>query len=345
MRLKRRSFLTLAGSATIGLVAGDARGRDGSDPVTLFLGGDVMTGRGIDQILPHSVDPKLYEPWVKSALDYAELAESKNGPIPRPVDHSYIWGDALTVLAQVDPEMRIINLETAVTTSATPWPGKGIHYRMHPKNILCLTSAEIRCCTLANNHVLDWGHAGLAETLATLRQAGMQTAGAGRNLEEAAAPAVLPMSARGRVLVFALGHESSGILPGWAAGDNRPGVNLLDSFSERSVRRIADQVRAVKRQGDIVVASVHWGGNWGYRVPDRHRDFARRLVGEAAVDVVHGHSSHHPKGIEVYEDCPILYGCGDFINDYEGIRGYEEFRGDLSLMYLPCLDRGSGRLL
>jgi poly-gamma-glutamate synthesis protein (capsule biosynthesis protein) len=216
---------------------------------------------------------------------------------------------------------------------------------MHPKNILCLTSAEIRCCTLANNHVLDWGHAGLAETLATLRQAGMQTAGAGRNLEEAAAPAVLPMSARGRVLVFALGHESSGILPGWAAGDNRPGVNLLDSFSERSVRRIADQVRAVKRQGDIVVASVHWGGNWGYRVPDRHRDFARRLVGEAAVDVVHGHSSHHPKGIEVYEDCPILYGCGDFINDYEGIRGYEEFRGDLSLMYLPCLDRGSGRLL
>jgi poly-gamma-glutamate synthesis protein (capsule biosynthesis protein) len=104
-------------------------------------------------------------------------------------------------------------------------------------------------------------------------------------------------------------------------------------------------VRALKQPGDVGVASIHWGGNWGYRVPDEHRNFAHRLVERAGVDVVHGHSSHHPKGIEVHEDRPILYGCGDFINDYEGIRGYEESRDDLSLMYFPRLDRASGRLL
>jgi poly-gamma-glutamate synthesis protein (capsule biosynthesis protein) len=63
------------------------------------------------------------------------------------------------------------------------------------------------------------------------------------------------------------------------------------------------------------------------------------------VDVVHGHSSHHIKGIEVYRERPIIYGCGDFLNDYEGIGGHEEYRPDLSLMYFPMLDACTGRLL
>jgi len=60
--------------------------------------------------------------------------------------------------------------------------------------------------------------------------------------------------------------------------------------------------------------------------------------------VVHGHSSHHPLGIEVHRGRPILYGCGDFINDYEGISGHEAYRGDLSLMYFLTIDPVSGRL-
>jgi len=69
------------------------------------------------------------------------------------------------------------------------------------------------------------------------------------------------------------------------------------------------------------------------------------LIDAAAIDVVHGHSSHHVKGIEVYKDRPIMYGCGDFLTDYEGIRGYEEYRDDLGLMYFPALDPASGGLL
>lgn len=60
-------------------------------PVTLLLTGDVMTGRGVDQILPHPGDPTLHEKYAKSALEYVALAERANGPIPRPVSDAYVW--------------------------------------------------------------------------------------------------------------------------------------------------------------------------------------------------------------------------------------------------------------
>src|SRR5687768_10922694 len=97
-----------------------------SDEVTLFLCGDMMTGRGIDQILPQPCAPHLYESYVRSALGYVELAERVSGPIPRPVPFAYIWGDALEVLERMQPDVRIVNLETAVTTSEDAWPRKGI---------------------------------------------------------------------------------------------------------------------------------------------------------------------------------------------------------------------------
>jgi poly-gamma-glutamate synthesis protein (capsule biosynthesis protein) len=128
---------------------------------------------------------------MKTARGYVELAIKANGPIPVPVDFAYIWGDALDAFARLAPDVRIINLETAVTTSDTPWPGKDIHYRLHPANIPCLAAAYIDCCVLSNNHVLDWGYAGLTETLDTVRNVQMQTAGAGHNLAEAKVPAVL----------------------------------------------------------------------------------------------------------------------------------------------------------
>ena len=141
----------------------------------LFLCGDVMTGRGIDQALPHPVDPVLYEPYVRDAREYVDLAEKANGPIPRPVSFDYIWGDALQELERASVDLRIINLETAITSEETPWPDKGIHYRMHPLNIGCLSAARISACALANNHVLDWGYSGLSETLRSLDAAGSRT--------------------------------------------------------------------------------------------------------------------------------------------------------------------------
>lgn len=315
-----------------------------ADTITLFLSGDVMPGRGIDQILPHPSSPRLYEPYVVDAGDYVALAESKNGPMPRAVDYAYIWGDALELLAQRSPDVRIINLETAITTSEDYWPGKGINYRMHPGNIRCLTTAGIDCCTLTNNHVLDWGYPGLDDTVSALHAVGIRTAGAGSSRREAELPACIEVSGKGRVLVFAFGHGSSGIPPSWSATDKRAGVARLDNLSETSEQRVSKLVHALRRPGDIVVVSIHWGGNWGYAISQEQQLFARQLIDEAGVDVIHGHSSHHPKGIEIYREKPIIYGCGDLLNDYEGIAGYEAYRDDLSLMYFPTLSMTSGTL-
>jgi poly-gamma-glutamate synthesis protein (capsule biosynthesis protein) len=313
--------------------------------LTLFLCGDVMTGRGIDQILPHPGNPILYERYMKSAFGYVALAEEANGSIPKPVEYAYIWGDALAELERRRPDVRIINLETAVTRSDEVEREKAVNYRMHPDNIASITAAKIDCCALANNHVLDWGYAGLAETLDTIKKAGIKATGAGPNIREARAPAILPVPQKGRVIVFSFGSETSGIPWNWAASANRPGVNLLPNFSEQTIQAIGDAVGQVKRANDIVVISIHWGGNWGYEVPTGHQVFAHRLIDEAGVDIIHGHSSHHVMGIEVYRQKLILYGCGDFLNDYEGISGHESYRGDLALMYFVDVDPRTGRLV
>ncbi|HEY8554316.1 MAG TPA: CapA family protein [Burkholderiales bacterium] len=316
-----------------------------SDPeLTLFLCGDVMTGRGVDQILRHPSAPHLYEPAARDAREYVHLAEAAVGQLPRRVDDRYVWGEALDALGRLRPHARVVNLETAVTVSEAAWPSKGIHYRMHPDNVGCLVVGGIDCCALANNHVLDWGHEGLCDTLSVLHAAGIRTAGAGRDAAEAAAPAVLPAGSW-RVLVFAFAHASSGVPAAWAAGRNRAGIRLLHDLSARSVQTIAEAVQRHKRRGDVAIASVHWGANWGYGITPDERAFAHGLIDTARIDLIHGHSSHHVKGIEVYRDRLILYGCGDFLTDYEGIRGYEAYRGDLSFMYFPTLDAASGRLL
>lgn len=314
------------------------------DTVSVFLCGDVMTGRGIDQILPYPVDPRIHEPFVTDARRYVDLAEEAAGPIPRPVPFEYVWGEALEIFGELRPDLKVINLETSVTTCDDYWRGKGINYRMHPANVPAITAAGIDVCALANNHVLDWGYEGLLETLRTLEAAGVRGAGAGRDRLLAAAPATVAIPGRGRVHVFSFGHASSGIPATWAATGNRPGVNLLPDLAAKAAQGIGDAVREVKGPGELAIASVHWGGNWGFPIPDEQITFAHRLIDDAGIDIVHGHSSHHVKGIEVYRERPIIYGCGDFLNDYEGIGGDEGYRGDLGLMYFARVNRADGRL-
>ncbi len=300
-------------------------------PLTLLLGGDVMTGRGIDQVLAHPGDPALHEEFVKDGRDYVRLAEQVHGTIPRRVAADYVWGDALDELRRAD--LRIVNLETAVTRSETAWPGKGIHYRMHPDNVACLAAAGLDACVLANNHVLDWGREGLVETLATLRAAGLRTAGAGTGEAQAWAPRGLAWGPGRRLLLLACATASSGVPVDWAAGATRSGVALLPDLSDATAQRLADHLARQRRRGDLAMLSVHWGGNWGLDVPDAHRRFAHTLIELGAVDLVHGHSSHHPLPLEVHRGRLIVYGCGDLINDYEGIAPHGPLRSDVGCLY------------
>jgi poly-gamma-glutamate synthesis protein (capsule biosynthesis protein) len=321
----------------------DSESRGDSSTVVIFLCGDVMLGRGIDQVLATPSDPTLHEPIVRNAAEYVRLAEETNGPIPCPLPGAYLWGVALEEFHRVAPDVRIVNLETAVTTSNDYDRNKLIHYRMHPANIDALTSAGIHGCSVANNHVLDWGRAGLAETLQTLTAAGIAPAGAGQNLAAARRPAVFPLRRGGRLLLFACGSASAGVAAEWAATSDRSGVWQIDEGAPDAIDVVARTIASAKKPGDIAVLSIHWGDNWGYRIPAEQRRLAHGVIDEAGVDVVYGHSSHHVKGIEVYQGRPIFYGCGDFLTDYEGIPGYEGYRDDLGLMYFVTLDAASGR--
>jgi len=124
---------------------------------------------------------------MRDARGYVELAEAVNGPIPRPVDFSWPWGDALRVLDDVAPDVRVINLETSITRSDDVAHGKAVHYRMTPENTPGLTAGRPDVCALTNNHVLDFGYDGLADTLDALAAAGIRTVGAGRPLPAFAA--------------------------------------------------------------------------------------------------------------------------------------------------------------
>jgi poly-gamma-glutamate synthesis protein (capsule biosynthesis protein) len=155
----------------------------------------------------------------------------------------------------------------------------------------------------------------------------------------------LAIPGKGRVLILAYCFSTSGVPPSWTATDERPGVNLLPDLSDQTVLRIKKDVAAIEEPGDLVLVSLHWGGNWGYAISHLESQFAHKLIDDAGVDVIYGHSSHHAKGIEVYQGRLILYGCGDFLNDYEGIEGYEHYRGDLSLMYFPTFEPSTGRLV
>ncbi len=315
-----------------------------SDLVKVVMGGDVMLGRGVDQILPHPGEPELRESYLRDARRYVGLAERVNGLIARPVDWAWPWGEVPEILDEAVVDVRLINLETTITADGQFADRKPVCYRMHPDNLPALTAFRPDVCALANNHILDFGYQGLTDTVEALTQPGIQGPGAGADLYTARRPAAVTVHDEHRVLVGSVAMTSAGVPESWAAHGDRPGVWLIRDLSRHVADDVAAGILAHKRDGDVAIVSLHWGANWGYVITRDEIGFAHRLI-DAGVDVVHGHSSHHPRPIEIYRGKPILYGCGDVIDDYEGIGGHEQFRAELRLLYLTSTDPASGELV
>lgn len=304
------------------------------------LAGDVMAGRGVDQALATSVDPELNEPFVKDARHYLEIAGGSRRVSLSPED---IWSEALPALARARPDHFVVNLETSITDGGDFDVQKGIHYRMHPENVAVLTAAGVDCCTLANNHVLDFGPQGLEDTLDALDRAGIRHCGAGRSDTEARQPVDL---SPGPVRVLATALADSGVPPSWSSARSA-GVFFQPAADDAAVEAVRAALRrdAGGAAPGPLICSIHWGGNWSPVVPDVHRHFARRLIRDVGVDLVFGHSSHHLMPIEVFDGVPIVYGAGDLLNDYEGIGGHEPYEPGLVAIYLVHFDSGRPREL
>jgi poly-gamma-glutamate synthesis protein (capsule biosynthesis protein) len=148
-----------------------------------------------------------------------------------------------------------------------------------------------------------------------------------------------------RWLVFAWASTDSGVPKPWQATPQAPGIQTLNTLDEHSALQLADTVARYRQPGDRVIVSLHWGSNWGWEVPVEQQQFAHRLIAWNVADLVHGHSSHHPRPIEVYQGKLILYGCGDLINDYEGIGRHGPDDPGISPLYFAQLSRRTGQLL
>ncbi len=149
------------------------------------------------------------------------------------------------------------------------------------------------------------------------------------------------------MLVFSAATPTSGCPAAWAAEAARPGINLI-ALDGRGFDFLRAGIAAVKQPGDLVVLSLHWGANFVRGTAREERAFGHRLIDEAGVDLVHGHSSHHVRGVEVHRGRLVIYGCGDLINDYEGIRMNEHelsLEPDLGLVWLARFDAAEQRLL
>ncbi len=274
--------------------------------ITLALMGDVMLGRRVAEALNDHMRPE--EPWgdVRPLLDAADL--------------------------------RIINLECAITDNEQPWmrSPKVFHFRAQPSAIETLLTARIDACSLANNHTLDFEEQGLLDTLEHLDAAGIRHAGAGRNREEAADPAILtvPADHTRRVTLLAFTDNE----PSFAAGTNRPGTNYLPvSLRPGVLRRVERAVAAVREMGgDTLIFSNHWGPNMVQRPKEIFRRFAHAVI-DLGVDVYYGHSAHVFQGVEIYRGKPILYDTGDFIDDY-AVK--PELRNDWSFLFQVSVEEG-----
>ena len=210
---------------------------------------------------------------------------------------------------------------------------KAFHFRAHPRAIDFLRAAKIDCVTLANNHVLDYGTDALVECLALLDQAGIKRTGAGASLMEALTPAILDMP-QGRLGVVSLTDNE----PEWEAGEKKPGTHFIAFDAKGLVEpyrsRLAQVLKQVRSQADLVIVSAHVGPNWG-PPSAAMRALAYQII-DLGADLYWGHSNHTPQGIEIYKGKAILFSTGDFIDNY-AVDPAE--RNDLSFLFILELER------
>jgi poly-gamma-glutamate capsule biosynthesis protein CapA/YwtB (metallophosphatase superfamily) len=221
----------------------------------------------------------------------------------------YPWGDVLPILHSADAV--VLNLECVISDLGEPWPGKTFVFRSDLKNVETLERAHVKAVSLANNHALDFGSEALEECLASLARHRIRFAGAGTSLESARQPAIFAVGSLTAALVAFTDNE-----PHWEAKGAAPGLfHVPVDPTDRRFEILLDIVREVAAEADLVIASAHWGPNWGEEPLPSHVDAARRLV-QAGTDVVFGHSAHVFRGVEIYGTKPVLYSCGNFVDDY-----------------------------
>lgn len=261
----------------------------------VMLGGDVMLGRlAGQQIVLH-------------------------GP-------GYPFGGIAQLMRQAD--LTLVNLECAITASTREWSGapKAFYFGATPTAVMSLADAGVAGVSLANNHILDFGVAGLRDTLRTLRQHGIGYAGAGMDNDEADAPLFFVRNGIKFGMVAFCDHQAD-----FAAAEHVPGIAYLDlTDTAAALEQLRASLQHIKKgNADWPILSLHWGPNRVNRPSPYFVELAHAAI-DMGYRILFGHSAHVFQGVEIYRGCPIVYAAGDLVDDY-----YVDpsFRNDHQLLF------------
>ncbi|MGE0718183.1 MAG: CapA family protein [Alphaproteobacteria bacterium] len=242
--------------------------------------------------------------------------------------------------ALADIDVVFGNCEGAFTDRPQFAPSAGWRVVSGIANAAPLGPAGFHVMSCANNHSVDAGHAGLADTLAELRRQGIATCGAGADLAEARTPAVVERAGM-RVAflayasVYQSGYEARAGVPGLAAmrvhshyyipdwdayGKVEPGIQpqVRTIPYPEDVAVLEESIAQARGMAEVVVASFHWGTASRPAVLLDYERMLGRIAVDAGADVVYGHHHHYLRGIEMRRGRPIFYGLGHFAFDLRG---------------------------
>ena len=206
----------------------------------------------------------------------------------------------------------------------------GVHERpLKPSMTSIYTECNFDVVSLAGNHGMDWGPDALMDTVDLINARGIRTVGAGRNLAEARAPAILEKKG---IKVAVLGYCSI-LKAGYEAGPNKPGIaplrvhtyyepmeyqagmppKVITVAYEEDLNNLIADVRAAKKQADIVVLSLHWGLHFIPRAIADYQPVVAKAAFEAGADIIMGHHAHAPKAVQVIDGKVCFHSLSNFI--------------------------------
>ena len=211
------------------------------------------------------------------------------------------------LLAQMqDVDIMMVNNEFSYTDGGVPTEGKAYTFRGDTSTVSYLDDMGVDLVSLANNHVYDFGETGLLDTLDTLEQAGVPYVGAGRNLEEAAAPVYFISGDVKVAVVSATQIERLDNPDTKGAGEGTPGV-----FRCWNPEKLYEVVADAKENSDFVIVYIHWGTE-NVTEPDWAQLEQSEGLALSGADLIIGDHPHCLQGIQYYGDAPVFYSLGNF---------------------------------
>lgn len=237
-------------------------------------------------------DMNLDESWPST-----QYLNRKNGDI-----YQCISKDLIERMQMADIFMP--NNEFTYSTRGAKTPGKMWTFRADPSRVSVMQELGTDIVLLANNHCHDYGAVSLLDTLDTLKQAGIEYVGAGKDINEAMSP--FYFTYRGLIVAYVAASKAEMYRLTPQATETTPGILRCYDPSLFLV-----EIREAKKNADIVIASIHWGKEGSNYVVEDQRELARQMI-DAGADAIIGSHPHVLQGMEFYNNAPIMYSLGNF---------------------------------